>query len=91
MEPNRRAVVDSYVKHFKVPEKYSLQPIQQSKLASVTINAVRKDVPNVPFYKQVDFAARLPDRYTGAMFMSGSVYDPMVQAKYGASIQVRNR
>ena len=45
-------------------------------------------VPNAPFYKLVDIAAMLPDTYTGAMFGRGSLYDPMVQAKYGLSIQV---
>ena len=126
MEPNRRAVVESYVKHFKQPTNY-LEPIEQSRLASATIKAVRKDgtfsfyvqdsntfhrlrrlssllngyfiqllgssvftciVPNAPFYKLIDFSAMLPDRYTGNMFGNGSVYDPVVQAKYGLSIQV---
>ena len=92
MEPNRRAIVESYVKHYKpVPwTEIGMEPIMQSKLATSTIEAVRKDVPNVPFYKQLDFAARLPDRYTGARFGRGSQYDPMVQAKYGPSIQFHN-
>ena len=45
-------------------------------------------VPNAPFYKLVDVAAGLPSTYTGAMFGRGSIYDPMVEAKYGLPIQV---
>lgn len=93
MEPNRRAIVESYVKHYKpVPwTEIGMEPIMQSKLASSTIEAVRKDVPNVPFYKQLDFAARLPDHYNpNSDFGRGSQYDPMVQAKYGPSIQFHN-
>ena len=45
MEPNRCAIVESYVKHFKAPgnENFYLEPITASRLASATINAVRKD------------------------------------------------
>ena len=43
MEPNRRAVVESYVKHFKVPEDEYMEPIPASRLVSATIKAVRKD------------------------------------------------
>ena len=55
------------------------------------IEKVRKDNPNVPFYRQLDLAARLPDRYDpDAIFGRGSFHDDMVQAKYGASIQFHN-
>lgn len=97
MEPNRRAVVESYVRHFKSPGEKRLGPIEQSRLASTAIEALRKDVPVSPFYHQLDFAARLPDRYTGAEFgddwddpHKGTLYDTMVQAKYGASISFHN-
>jgi len=91
MEPNRAAVVESYVKHFKSPSKKYLGEMAASALASTTIKAVRKDVPNAPFYRQLDFAARLPDRYTGtAMWGDGSLSDPLVKAKYCSSTQFHN-
>ena len=58
MEPNRRAIVESYVKHFESPNERYMEPIAESALASDTIKKVRKDVPNAPFYKQLDLAAR---------------------------------
>ncbi|KAL7541679.1 hypothetical protein ACHAXR_011125 [Thalassiosira sp. AJA248-18] len=92
MEPNRRAVVSSYVKHFKPVKQYSLEPIAQSVHASSTIKAVRQDVPNAPFYSLLDIAESLPDRFDpGAMFGHGTFLgDPLVQAKYGAPIQFHN-
>ena len=90
MEPNRRAVVESYVKHFKSHSKRQEYSVATSVLASTTIMAVRKDVPNAPFYKQIDVAARLPDRYTDAEWGAGSMFDPMVEAKYCPPIQFHN-
>lgn len=93
MEPNRRAVVGSYVKHHRQPDY--LTPIEYSRLASSTIRAVRRDVPNTPFYRLLDIAATLPDRYNPdaeeALFaFRGSFQDPVVQAKWGPPIQFHN-
>ena len=80
MEPNRRAVVESYVKHFKPPASRYMSGIDAATHALATIKKVRKDVPRAPFYKQLDMAARLPDHYNPDEFMGrGSMYDPMVQ------------
>ena len=80
MEPNRRAVVESYVRHFNPPGSRYFRGVDASNHALATIKKVRKDVPRAPFYKQLDLAARLPDRYNpDDMFGRGSVYDPMVQ------------
>ena len=85
MEPNRRAVVESYVKHYTPPKSRWMIGIEASRHALSTIKKVRKDVPEGPFYKQLDFAARLSDCYDeGAMFGRGSVYDERVQAKHSA-------
>jgi len=90
MEPNRSAVVESYVKHFKSPsQKYQyLEPMAAYALASTTIKAVRKDVPNAPFYRQLDFAARLPDRYNGEEYDFGN--GALGGVKYGSSFQFHN-
>ena len=80
MEPNRRAVVESYVKHFNAPASRYMSGIDAATHALATIKKVRKDAPDAPFYKQLDMAARLPDRYNPDEFMGrGSMYDPMVQ------------
>ena len=93
MEANRRAVVSSYVKHHREPEdRYSMNlPL----LASRTISAVRRDVPNTPFYRLLDVAAALPD-----LFPNSSIWDrewrdaimvePIVQAKLAPPIQFHN-
>ena len=85
MEPNRRAVVESYVKHYVPPKSRYLLGIEASQHALSTIKKVRRDVPSSPFYKQLNVAARFPDYYLeGQMFGRGSVYDPQVQAKHSA-------
>jgi hypothetical protein len=89
MEPNRRAVVESYVKHFKSHSRQD-DSVAASISARITIMAVRKDVPNAPFYRQLDVAARLPDQFTGIDWGPGSMWDPLVQAKYSPSIQFHN-
>ena len=92
MESNRRAVVGSYVKHHRQPDY--LTPIEYSRLASSTIRAVRKEVPNAPFYRLLDIAATLPDRYNpdaqGLFVFRGPFQDPVVQAKWGPPIQFHN-
>ncbi len=95
MEPNRRAVVGSYVKHHREPEDhYAMQPIELSRLVSTTISAVRRDVPNAPFYRLLDVAAALPDRYNpNATFwdMRGTfMNDSVVKAKWAPPIQFNN-
>jgi len=80
METHRRAVVESYVKHYNPPSTRYLMGIDASSKALSTIKKVRKDVPSGPFYKQLDISARLPDRYdSDSMFGDGSMYDPFVQ------------
>jgi len=94
MEPNRRAVVGSYVKHHQEPENYySMQPIELSRLASTTISAVRRDVPNAPFYRLLDVAAALPDRYNPNATLwarRGTFYDSVVISKWAPPIQFNN-
>ena len=98
MEPNRRAVVGSYVTHHREPDDlYSMRAIELSRLASSTIRAVRRDVPNAPFYRLLDVADRLPDRYNPNATLSiynisrqGTFQDPMVLKKHGAQIQFHN-
>ena len=86
MEPNRRAIVESYVKHFKPPSERYMQPMAGSALASATIKKVRKDVPSVPFYRQVDVAARLPDKSGAGLFG----FFEVDSAKHGPPIQFHN-
>lgn len=66
MEPNRRAVVESYVRHYVPPESSNnhpnINPNAQAALASATIAKVRSDVPDVPFYRMVDDSASMPVR-----------------------------
>lgn len=96
MEPVRRSVVECYVNHFKCPEK-KLGPIEQSKLASDTIEAMRRDIPRVPaswphlhWLRYVDGAEKIPDPYNGNEFGAGSVYDQVVQWKYAPPIAFHN-
>jgi len=65
MEPNRIAVVGSYVRHHPgQPEnRYGLEPIDMARLVSATISAVRREVQSTPFNRHLDFANGLPDRY----------------------------
>jgi len=95
MEPNRSAVVGSYVKHHREPEdRYRLEAIELSRLTSSTIRAVRKEVPKTPFYRLLDVAEALPDTYDpNADFgwsTRGTFYDPIVKAKHGAPVQFHN-
>ena len=94
MEPNRKAVVGSYVRHHPgQPDDPNLELIDLARLASTTISAVRKDVPRTPFYERLDFADDLPDLfdpYARAFDFSGNFSDPMVILKHGANIQFHN-
>mmetsp|Transcript_11748 Transcript_11748/g.18017 ORF Transcript_11748/g.18017 Transcript_11748/m.18017 type:complete len:350 (-) Transcript_11748:1044-2093(-) len=97
MEANRRAVVSSYVKHHREPEpedRYSMSAMDSSMLASGTIRAVRREVPNAPFYRLLDVAAALPDRYNpNASIWDGRgtfMNDSVVQAKWAPPIQFHN-
>lgn len=90
MEPNRRAVVASYVNHFRAPAD-RWDPVATSQAVNAAITAVRVDVPNAPFFKHVDFAAKLPDRYDPDSFWGpGSLQDPMVEAKLGSPLLFHN-
>ena len=87
MEPSRKAIVESYVTHFQPPgDGMAFSGMNCSALAASTIRLVRRDVPNTPFYKQLDLADRLPDYYNpnDYGFGRGSLYDPRVQAKHSA-------
>jgi hypothetical protein len=96
MEPNRQAVVGSYTTHYREPEGYlerKLDPIEFSRLASSTISAVRRDVPNSPFYRLLRVADWLPDRYNpnaDIFDLQGTFQDPLVKLKHGAPIQFHN-
>eukprot|EP00986_Skeletonema_menzelii_P009040 scaffold4012_cov127-Skeletonema_menzelii.AAC.2 len=94
METNRRAVVSSYVKHHREPENfYPDDRMDYSRLASNTIRAVRRDVPNAPFYRLLDIAEALPDRYNpnaGFLARRGTIRDPAVLAKWGPPVQFHN-
>ena len=88
MEPNRKKVVESYVKHY-VPDNKHRTGMEASVFVSAIVEKVRKDVPRAPFYKQLDVAARLPDRYDpDAFFGRGSVYDEFVQVSNRTGILV---
>ena len=88
MEPNRKKVVESYVKHY-VPGNRHHIGMGASVFVSAIVEKVRKDVPRAPFYKQLDVAARLPDRYDpDAFFGRGSVYDEFVQVSNRTGILV---
>lgn len=89
MEPHRRAVVESYLKHFPgTPEGY-LEPTEQSAIATATIKSVRKDVPDAPFYRLIDFATMIPEKYSETDDIM-DLYNPMYQAKLGPAIQFHN-
>ena len=90
MEPNRSAVVGSYVRHHSTGEEY-LEPIDFSRLASATIRAVRTDVPRTPFYGRLDIADRIPELYDpNDDYLHQTMADPLVKLKYGAPIQFHN-
>jgi hypothetical protein len=93
MEPNRKAVVGSYVRHHPgEPEgRRYIEPIDLARLASTTIRAVRKDVPRTPFYGQLDFADSLPDLYDpNADWPLMNFHHPAVRWKHGLKIQFHN-
>ena len=93
MEPSRKAIVESYVTHFQSPgDGMAFSGMNFSALAASTIRLVRRDVPNTPFYKQLDLADRLPDYYNpnDCGFGRGSVYDPRVQNKHSAPCMFHN-
>ena len=95
MESNRRAVVGSYVKHHRQPDEHTfISPMEYSRLASNTIRAVRRDIPSTPFYRLLDIAAALPDRYNPNaerwFDFHGTFQDPVVQAKWCPPIQFHN-
>lgn len=96
MEPNRRAVIESYVRHHRESGGPRRDPIVASRLTNATISAVRRDVPNTPFYERLDISDRISDRYNpNASFWDtgsprGTLQDPMVQMKHGARIQFHN-
>ena len=72
MEPSRKAVVESYVTHFQSSDDgMAFSGMNCSVLAASTIRLVRRDVPNAPFYKQLDLADRLPDYYNPNADMFG--------------------
>jgi hypothetical protein len=92
-DPTRRAIIDSYMKHYKsTADEYAAY--ENCMNASATIQKVRKEVPNAPFFRYVDYAKRLPDRYNPNAepwdMDGGTFHDTMVQAKYGASAQFHN-
>ena len=89
MEPHRRAVVKSYLKHFPGTKGYR-EPSEQSAVASAVIKSVRKEVPDAPFFKLVDFAARIPDHLVDDPDDFFAMSNPVHQAKYGPPIQFHN-
>lgn len=89
MEPYRRAIVESYLKHFPGTKGY-LRPADQSEISSTAIKSVRKDVPNAPFYKLLDFAALIPDHLLGDPDDIFAMSSPAYQAKLGPPIQFHN-
>ena len=89
MEPYRRAIVESYVKHFPGTKGY-LQPADQSEIASAVIKSVRREVPDAPFYKLLDVAARIPDHLVGDPDDVFAMFSPGFQARLGPPIQFHN-
>ena len=89
MEPNRCAVVESYLKHFP-GTKGHMQPADQSAIASAVIKSVRKEVPDAPFYRLLDFAARIPDDLFDDPDDIFAMSNPIFQAKHGPPIQFHN-
>ena len=92
MESNRRSIIGSYVKYHKQPTGY-MSAMENSRFASRTIKAVRRDVPIAPFYRLLDVGAALPDRYDpDAEFFEfeGTFQDPIVLAKWAPPIQFHN-
>ena len=97
-DPIRCEIVNSYLKHFNPAVHEDMEPSKvahaNSTNASAVIQKVQKDVPRTPFYRYIDKAKELPDRYNPNAerwdFSGGTFYDYEVQAKYGASIQFHN-
>ena len=81
MEPDRRAVVDAYVRHYEPPSNPYLEPDAASAHALAIIRKVRKDVPNAPFYQMVDISAMLPEPQEDELFGFINPFDKLVQAK----------
>jgi hypothetical protein len=98
--PLRRAVLNSYMKHFNPPDvtgerNESRIVMASSKSAAATVQKVRRDVPHAPFYDYMDRTRFLRDEYDPdadplGWDSRGSFNDKMVQAKHGASIQFHN-
>ena len=89
MEPNRKAVVGSYVRHH--PGQPKASTIDLARLASTTISAVRKDVPRTPFYERLDYADGLPDLYDpNASWPLMNFHEPVVKWKHGVKLQFHN-
>jgi hypothetical protein len=58
-----------------------MEPDANSAHALATIRKVRKDLPHMPFYRQVDFSAMLPEPQEDTMFGFINPFDELVQAK----------
>lgn len=80
METDRRAVVESYVRHYVQAEEY-MNPERASAHASATISRVRRDIPHSPFYRMVDLAAMLPEPQEDWFYEFEKDYDENVTAK----------
>ena len=80
METDRRAVVESYVRHYVQAEEY-MNPERASAHASATISRVRRDIPHSPFYRMIDLAAVLPEPREDRLFGFVHAHDEMVQVK----------
>jgi len=85
MEPNRRAVVGSYARHFAPPASRYIRDEAASAHAGAVIARVRADVRDAPFYEQLDRAASLRGHYS-----PDDLWDSETQLKFGASIQFHN-
>ncbi|EJK74180.1 hypothetical protein THAOC_04156, partial [Thalassiosira oceanica] len=88
MEPNRRAVLSSYASHFSPPAERYINGIEASKHTSAVIDKVRADVRSTPFYRQLDLAASLPNRF--GIDDDFVYHDPIARVKFSASIQFHN-
>lgn len=79
MEPNRRAVVGSYARHFAPPASRYIRDEAASAHAGAVIARVRADVRDAPFYEQLDRAASLRGHYS-----PDDLWDSETQLKFGA-------
>ena len=91
-DPTRRAIINSYMNHYRNPSTDEVY--DKCMNASAIIQKVCKDVPRAPFYRYVDMAKELPDRYNPNAepwdVEGGTFYDPKVQVKYAAPAQFHN-